>query len=174
MDKEKIELAKQLLEQAHASLAQAKQVLTDITGVNFSADIRAKAATLIVPSPDSKIIEGIFDGRQVMDAEGKRYQVAENYASKSKLVQGDRMKLIINPDGSYIYKQIGPVERKHIVGTLVLEDDQYKVVAEGRSYNVLTASVTYYRLQEGDQVTITVPTEGEANWAAVESAVMKV
>jgi len=171
-NKSKLELAKQLLEQSSANLAAAKQLLSEATGTNFMAASAGKAASLTT-SPDGKIIEGVFDGENMIDKEGKKYPVPANYASKSKLVEGDVLKLTIGADGSFIYKQIGPVERKKLLGTLVFEDDQYKVVAGGNSYKVLLASVTYYKLKEGDQLTIMVPKEGDSTWAAVESAVIE-
>ncbi len=172
MDKLKLELAKQLLEQTSANLAAAKQLLSEATGTNFMTDYQGKAASLSI-SPDGKIIEGIFDGENMVDKEGKKYPVPANYASKSKLVEGDALKLTIGADGSFIYKQIGPVERKKLLGTLVFEDEEYKVVAGGRSYKVLLASVTYYKLKEGDQLTILVPKTGDSTWAAIESAVIE-
>ena len=36
----------------------------------------------------------------------KIFPVPANYASKSKLVEGDRLKLTILPNGSFVYKQI--------------------------------------------------------------------
>jgi hypothetical protein len=172
MDKSKLDLAKQLLEQVSANLAAAKQLLSEATGENFMTDYQGKTASLSV-SQDGKIIEGVFDGENMIDKDGKKYPVPANYASKSKLVQGDVLKLTIGVDGSFIYKQIGPVERKKLIGTLVYEDENYKVIAGGKSYKVLLASVTYYKLKEGDQLTIMVPKEGRSEWAAVESAVIE-
>jgi len=171
-DKSKLELAKQLLEQVSANLAAVKQLLSEATGTNFMTASPSKIAALST-SPDGKIIEGIFDGENMIDKENKKYPVPANYASKSKLVEGDVLKLTIGQDGSFIYKQIGPVERKKLIGTLVYEDEAYKVVAGGKSYRVLLASVTYYKLKEGDQLTILVPKSGKSTWAAIESAVIQ-
>jgi hypothetical protein len=38
-------------------------------------------------------------------------------------------------------------------------------------YKVLYASVTYFKAQPGDEVTIVVPASGEANWAAIEAVI---
>lgn len=168
-DNSKIELAKQLLENATANLASAKQVLADILGTTFD-DVPLHSATL---QSEGNVIEGMFDGQFMLDKDSKKYPVPANYASKSKLIVGDILKLTIQPDGSFIYKQIGPIERKTLIGTLVYENDEYKVVAGGNSYNVLTASVTYFKLTPGDQVTIVVPQDNEhVHWAAIESAVI--
>lgn len=70
-----------------------------------------------------------------------------------------------------IYKQIGPIPRKQIIGTLTQHDGAYYVEAQGREYRILLASVTYFRINIGDQVTIIVPEDQpDATWAAVEAA----
>jgi hypothetical protein len=103
--------------------------------------------------------------------DGKEYPVPANYASKSKLVEGDILKLTITDDGGFVYKQIGPTERKQIIGTLVQHDGAYYVEANGREYRILLASVTYFRINVGDQVTIVIPADNpDAIWAAVEAA----
>ena len=118
-----------------------------------------------------KVIEGVFDGQKFAGPDGKEYPVPANYASKSKLVEGDILKLTIADDGSFIYKQIGPIERKQIIGTLVQHDGAYFVEANGHEYRILLASVTYFRINIGDQVTIIVPADNpDATWAAVEAA----
>ncbi len=129
MDKSKVEMVKQLLESASASLASAKQILGDVLGVAFE-DVQLKAIGL---KSEGNVVEGVFDGQHMIDKDGKKYPVPANYASKSKLVEGDVLKLTIQPDGSFVFKQIGPVERKQLIGTLVYENDEYKVVAGGTS-----------------------------------------
>ena len=173
MKKTKIDTVKELLESAENSLRSAKLMLAEIT--NASPDIiKEKSETETQElTPDSKIIEGEFDGELMIGAGGKKYPVPPNYASKSKLVLGDRLKLTIAPDGSFIYKQIGPVERKKLVGTLLSENGQYRVVAGGKSYKVLLASVTYFKVISGDEVTVVVPSDRESSWAAIESAVIR-
>ena len=118
-----------------------------------------------------KVIEGVFDGQMMLGPDGKSYPIPANYASKSKLVEGDILKLTIADDGSFIYKQIGPVERRQVIGTLTQHDGIYYVEAGGREYRILLASVTYFRISLGDQVTIIVPEDNpDATWAAVEAA----
>jgi hypothetical protein len=103
--------------------------------------------------------------------DGKEYPVPANYASKSKLVEGDILKLNITDEGTFIFKQIGPVERKQIIGTLVQHDGVYYVEASGSEYRILLASVTFFHLSIADQVTIIVPSDNpNATWAAVEAS----
>ncbi len=118
-----------------------------------------------------KIIEGVFDGQNMVGSDSKTYPVPANYASKSKLVQGDILKLTISEDGSFLYKQIGPIPRKQLVGVLVQKDGHYFVEVGKRSYRVLLASVTYFKAKPGDQISINVPEEEvDAEWAAIEAA----
>ena len=166
-----VEKLRALIETASANLEAAKQILADMLGVAVSElDYQHKATGL---TSDGKVIEGVFEGQYMIDQEGKKYPVPANYASKSKLVAGDILKLTIIDDGSFVYKQIGPVARKKIIGTLVKDGDDYRVAAGGKSYRVLLASVTYFKLNQGDELTILVPEKEDTEWAAIESAIIE-
>ena len=157
-----------LIQEAETNLAAAKELLISILGDDGSVITPRTGANEEV---GGKIIEGIFDGQKMAGPDGKEYPVPANYASKSKLVEGDILKLTIADDGSFIYKQIGPVERRQVIGTLTQHDGIYYVEAGGREYRILLASVTYFRISLGDQVTIIVPEDNpDATWAAVEAA----
>ena len=159
---------KKMLETAEANLASAKELLGSLVG---SEDIPSEKRADLSSLTSGKVIEGSFDGQNMTGPDGKSYPVPANYASKSKLVQGDTLKLTISEDGSFIYKQIGPMERKKLIGTLVLQDGQYYVEAQGKHYRVLFASVTYFKAHQGDQVAIVVPEDGQATWAAIEAVI---
>ena len=168
LPEKQIKRLKSLIQEAETNLAAAKELLISIVGDDGS---------VITPHGSShedvggKIVEGVFDGQVMIGPDGKSYPVPANYASKSKLVEGDSMKLTIADDGGFIYKQIGPIPRKQIIGTLVQHDGVYYVEANGHEYRILLASVTYFRLNIGDQVTIIVPEDNpDATWAAVEAA----
>lgn len=166
----------ELLESAQASLKTATAMLRELTGVADPMKERL-VSRAVRPSPSApvsgKVIEGVFDGQNMIDASGQSYPVPANYASKSKLVEGDGMKLTITDEGKFIYKQIAPIDRRIAKGVLIQEDGQYKVLAEGKSFRVLLASVTFYRAEVGDQVTVLLPSIGEAKWAAVEAVLPK-
>lgn len=157
-----------LIQEAETNLAAAKELLISIVGDDGSVITPKSGANDEV---SGKIVEGVFDGQKMAGPDGKEYPVPANYASKSKLVEGDILKLTIADDGSFIYKQIGPVERRQVIGTLVQHDGAYFVEANGHEYRILLASVTYFRINVGDQVTIIVPNDNpDATWAAVEAA----
>lgn len=166
----------ELLESAQASLKTATSLLRELTGVSDPLKerlvVRAVRSTSSAPV-SGKIIEGVFDGQNMIDSASQSYPVPANYASKSKLVEGDGMKLTITDEGKFIYKQIAPIDRRIVKGVLIQEDGQYKVLAEGKSFRVLLASVTFYRAEVGDQVTVLLPSIGEAKWAAIEAVLPK-
>ena len=124
---------------------------------------------------ENQVVEGVFDGQQMIGPDGQKYSVPANYSSKSKLVEGDMLKLTITPDGSFVFKQIGPIERDRLSGVLLQdEEENFKVVAQGMSYRILTASVTYFRGEPGDKAIILVPKNHQSTWAALENIIKSI
>jgi hypothetical protein len=165
LNDKQIKRLRTLIQEAEISLAAAKEVLTGLVGDDD--------AISGIPREDTtgKIIEGVFDGQNMVGSDSRTYPVPANYASKSKLVQGDILKLTISEDGSFLYKQIGPIPRKQLVGVLVQKEGHYYVEVGARSYRVLLASVTYFKGKPGDQISINVPEDQiDAEWAAIEAA----
>ncbi len=172
----KLALIKEMLESAESSLRSAKQIVNELTGGASTKNIYTKLAEELPESHkegDETIVEGVFNGQTMIDKNKKEYPVPANYASKSKLIPGDVLKLTVKEDGGFVYKQIGPIERKRIMGTLTYEDGQYKVIAEGKAYKVLLASVTYFKGEVGDKVTLIVPELEDSEWAAIENIIPK-
>ncbi len=161
-----IKRLKTLIAEAETSLAATKELLVSLVGEDTLLTDKVKDKAL------GKVIEGVFDGQNMVGSDGKTYPVPANYASKSKLVQGDILKLTIADDGAFMYKQIGPIPRKQIVGVLQQKDGHYFVEVGDKQYRVLLASVTYFKAKPGDQVSVNVPedTSVEAEWAALEAA----
>ncbi len=168
LTEKQIKRLRSLIGDAETNLAAARELLMSVLG--DGEEIVVPKST-VVDSEEGAVVEGVFDGQIMIGPDGKNYPVPANYASKSKLVEGDIMKLTIAPDGKFLYKQIGPVERRTVIGTLVNHDDQYFVEVNGKEYKILYASVTYFRLKTGDQVSVVIPADNaEATWAAVEAS----
>ena len=155
-----------LLSEAETNMAAAKELLISVVGEDSELVEKVKDKAL------GKVIEAVFDGQNMVGSDGKTYPVPANYASKSKLVQGDILKLTIAEDGSFLYKQIGPVPRKQVVGVLSQKDGHYFVDVDKKQYRVLLASVTYFKAKPGDQVSVNIPADETVNaeWAALEAA----
>lgn len=157
---------KALIQEAETNLAAAKELLISVVG-----DDSPMTAHINTEDISGKIVEGVFDGQSMIGPDGKTYPVPANYASKSKLVEGDILKLTIADGGNFLYKQIGPIPRRQVIGTLVQHDGGYFVEVNGKEYRILLASVTYFKANIGDQVSIVVPEDNlDVTWAAVEAA----
>lgn len=159
-----IKRLRSLIREAETNIAAASELLISLVGDD------EKIAQIATDESLGKIIEGVFDGQNMVGSDSKTYPVPANYASKSKLVQGDILKLTIAEDGAFMYKQIGPVPRKQVVGTLNLENGHYLVTVGDKKYRVLLASVTYFKAKPGDQVSVNLPEDENAEWAALEAA----
>lgn len=154
--------------ESNVPLAEAAAVL--------SAGSAARAEEMPQLKPlDGRVIEGVFDGQNMVGSDGKIYTVPANYASKSKLVEGDLLKLTITPKGSFIYKQIGPIERSRVIGSLGFDPtiNEFYVTTENRRWNVLKASVTYFKGEAGDEVVLLVPKSTPSKWGAAENIIKK-
>lgn len=178
MDKaSNLALIAQMIDAAEKNIQSAKHLLRETMGGSMPkgpGGMLGEKINMLSVSEGGKVIEGVFDGQNMIGPDSKQYPVPANYASKSKLLEGDVLKLTISEDGSFIYKQIGPIERKKMLGILMQDEKgDYRVLAEGKAYKVLLASLTYFKAEPGDEVTIVVPSEQETDWAAVENVIKK-
>ena len=158
-----VDRLKSLISKANITLAAAEELLVSIVGDSLDDIPQSSEVT-------GKIIEGVFNGQNMITDDGKIYPIQANYASKSRLVQGDRMKLTIGDDGSFLYKQIGPIQRIQVVGILSQQDGRYHVQVGDKRYHVLLASVTHHNIKQGDQISVSLPEDNpDTEWAAIES-----
>ena len=130
---------------------------------------------LLGPALGERSIEGVFDGEQMIGEDGQKYAVPPNYASKSKLVEGDLLRLTINHQGRFLFKQKGPIDRQRMMGTLVQDENtqDWLVVADGRKFHVLGAAISFHKGESNDQAVILVPKSSPSKWAAVENVIKK-
>ena len=160
----KIQSLRDMITSAEQTMQSAKAMLLQLEGKK-KVGRRKK-----VEEGEGNVIQGTFDGQIMIGTDGKQYPVPANYASKSKLVEGDFLKLTIIANGSFIYKQIGPVPRQNHIG-IVGQDasGNYFVAVDGKPYKVLLASITYFDAQPGDEVAIVTSQEEDAQWASIEA-----
>ena len=171
LDPRTLALIQQRLDEAERNLQYIRQALVE-SEENAGDFSSGPADEEVETLAGERVIEGVFDGQNMQGNDGEEYPVPPNYASKSKLVEGDILKLTIGADGSFTYKQIGPVERRRIVGPLVVDEHgNFGVETPEKVYRVLLASVTFYKAEVSDEVTILLPIHGEAEWGAVEHVV---
>ncbi len=178
---EKINKALELVEAGLPSEIEEK-VSVDIGDITGSLTLSEKSAhshpSVVLregAAGADRVLEGVFDGQNMAGSDGNRYAIPQNYASKSKLVEGDALKLTIAKNGSFIYKQIGPVERTRVVGFLNCDrsNNMYYVRKDNKRWSVLSASVTYFKGRESDETVIIVPRDRSSFWGAVENIIKK-
>lgn len=121
---------------------------------------------------DNNSIPGTFDGQAMIAEDGRIFPVPSNYASKSKLIEGDQLKLSID-SGDLYYKKVIAAPRKIVLAKAIEKDNRICVFDGETYYNVLESSLNYYHLKNGEEVLIIIPESGETKWAAIESVIRK-
>ena len=172
----KIKKLLELVSSASAQLVLAKEVINELGW----ADIAKKKSWNLVKAAaaisnevwgwddDQKTIEWVFDWEKMIDSDWFSHPIPANYISKSKLVEGDWLKLSVSDDWRFLYKQIKPAPRKHLSWILSLEDGQYTIIANWKTYKVILAAVTYFKAWVWDRLAIIVPDNESAEWAAID------
>jgi len=177
MTKKRIAAIRDFIDTAEKSLKNAKKLLWEILkeeSIDLSADLDLDTKGLSkYESGESKIIEWVFTGEDMLWVDNNNYIVPVNYASKSKLVQWDRMKLTIEPSGKMLYKQIKQIDRDTKVGLLTQDKWKYQVVSDGETFDVLTAAVTHFKAEIWDNVTVLIPAWKQATFWAIEAVMPK-
>ena len=147
----KVKELESLVYNLELELKKTKMILGELGGksTKSAVDYSLKAAEFGQESQGDAgmVIEGVFNGQVMIGPDGKQYSVPANYASKSKLVEGDILKLNIDNNGAFVFKQISPVDRQRLVGHLVKEQSSgdFVVLAGDKVFKVLLASVTYFK-----------------------------
>jgi len=162
---------------AEKSIKNAKKLLKDVldeNNIDINTEIDLDTNWLnSYNSWDAKIIEGIFTWEEMLGSDSNTYPVPVNYASKSKMVQWDKLKLTIEANGKMIYKQIEPIDRDTRTWLLTKEKEKYQVVSDWKTFNVLTAAVTHFKWNIWDTISILIPSWKDATFAAIDSIIPK-
>lgn len=177
-DGERLKLAVRVLRQMHESLGHVISVLEGAGADEAAAHVSRLVASrreLAGAGSGSRTVEGAFDGLQMLGSDGLAYPVPPNYASKSRLVEGDMLKLTVRADGTFVFKQIAPVERARAVGRVAFDSSTGDpvVVCGETTYKVLPASVTFHKADAGAKAVVLVPKNRRSVWAAIENIVSK-
>jgi hypothetical protein len=159
-----------MIAQMKSQLDIMQQMLQGQTTTTPLQTISPEITNTMQAAPSLAFTEGVFNGTAMIGSDGKEYPISPNYASKSKLVEGDLMKMTTNLSGMLRFKQIGPIARKHVSGQVMFDTNtnEWTVLAEGRVYKILQAAITFHKAEQDDMVTIVVPEDGESAWAAIE------
>lgn len=139
----------------------------------FNAVPAAMSTTSEDEESGMQIVEGVFDGVFMQGSDTKMYPVPMNYASKTKLIPGDALKLRIMEDGRLIYKVIGPAPRKFLKAKLT-KTDEWKFIAlteDNKTYALNQAAVTFLKGHVGNEITIIINANEDTTAAAIEAVI---
>lgn len=158
-----IDLIRQALGAAESSIKLAKQLLMELE----------KGGKESSPNKELPGVLGTFDGESMVTAEGQKFPVPENYASKSLLVVGDTLKLV-DENGQKRFKQIEHMKRHKTNGILAKKDGKWKAVTPEGSYKVLPVSVEHFDGKVGDEVLLQLPANNLTSpYGAIEKIIKK-
>lgn len=161
---------KNLIQAAEINLKAAQKIISSVLPGKTSSKISDSPKILSI-NDQSNVIEGVYNGESMVDSGQKSYPVPANYASKSKLIEGDKLKLTIAADGSFIFKQIGPAIRKRLAAKLLEREGEYFAEYQDKLFKLPKASITYYKAKDGDQISIIVPQDEQSDYAAFENII---
>src|SRR3989304_2778143 len=145
--KDKIQLLNQALNSASSSLNLAKQILSEI---------EHRGATTEMPG-----LVGKYDGMFMVTEAGKKYPVPDNYSAKTKLVYGDKLKMVEGPEGRR-FKLLEEMEREEQEAQLAVKDGHFEALSKDSSYRLIQGAVRYWSWEEGDKLKILLP-KGQRN-----------
>lgn len=174
----KIQNILSLLEIAENNLQNAKNLINQMVedkGINLASETTFKNISND-ETQALEVVEGYFDGENMLGDNGQYYTVPQNYASKTQLVIGDRMKWMLTSDRE-VFKSILPIPRERLIGTFSMEGDNYVVISDRfiKPIKILKASATFAMknlgLDYGDEVVIIIPKGITPSWGAFSSVV---
>lgn len=164
---------KNAVDELRATFLEIQKKVSQALEILSGNKVKISAGLTSGVEPKGRVIEGVFDGQHMVGQDGKQYLVPPNYASKSKLVEGDILKLTITDEGAFIYKQIGPIARLRITGVLERGDDGEYFVSgsDNQKWKLIPASVTFFKANPGDEAVILVPQNMPSKYAALENVI---
>lgn len=174
MDEKNIKALRDLIQSAQASLNWAKKILNSFLGEESEEWFQSSLEWLSSYSLwEDKVIEWVFTWESMLGSDGSIYPVPQNYASKSLLVQGSKLKAIIQPSWKIVYKIIWEIPFESKIGIITKNGERYQITTETKTYNVLLAAITFHHCNVGDTVSIRIPEGKDATYAVIEAIVPK-
>ena len=118
-------------------------------------------------------VTGLFDGAFLVDENNTKYEVPANYAAKSRLIFGDKLKLV-EIDGNKMFKQIEKLARKKLEGVASKKEGKWYAITDSGTYKISDVAADFNKLEINDKVVVLIP-EGTANvpYAAFDKVLNK-
>lgn len=101
-------------------------------------------------------IEGEFDGVYLVAEDGSKHEVPANYAAKSRLVFGDKLK-IVEENGKKVFKQIQKVERKEVKGVLSKKEGKWYLLTDSGTYKISDIAAEFNQVKLNEKAIGLIP-----------------
>jgi uncharacterized pyridoxamine 5'-phosphate oxidase family protein len=141
----KYDLVRKYIQNAEMALDKAKEIISKIE------QDEKKEMYKSIPG-----VEGTFDGVQLVADDGTKHDIPSNYAAKSRLVVGDKLKMLTE-DGKQLYKQIQKVERKKAEGVLSKKEGKWYALTDSGSYRISDTAAEFNKAELNDKVLVILP-----------------
>lgn len=121
---------------------------TDTSSGNTNVPHQSTNSTSKTDYSEIPGVIGTFDGFNLVTVDNNKFEVPENYAAKSRLVYGDKLKMI-EDDGKNLFKIIQKVEKEKVSGILLKKEDVWYLKTRDNEYLVPKVGVEFYNATEG-------------------------
>ncbi len=133
-----------------------KKIQQDLISVTKLLEEAVKIEPKDIPG-----IEGTFTGIEMLTDAGEKYEVPANYAAKSRLVYGDRLKMV-EQDGKKFFKQVVKVPRKKVEGVISKKEGEWYFLADSGSYKISATAAEFNNIELNDEVLALIPAQNLA------------
>jgi len=101
-------------------------------------------------------VEGMFDGKYVITDANEKIEVPANYAAKSRIVYGDRLK-IYEEDGKKMFKQVEKVSRKKVDAVVSKKEGKFYALTQYGDHELSPIAVEFNFIKVGDKIQVILP-----------------
>lgn len=116
-------------------------------------------------------VEGVFDGKHLITDTHEKVEVPANYAAKSRIVYGDRLKSY-EDEGKQVFKQLEKVSRKKIEAVVTKKEGKFYALTETGSYELSATAVEFNKVNINDKIQIIIPEDNpHAPYAALDKII---
>jgi hypothetical protein len=113
----------------------------------------------------------VFDGKHLITDTHEKVEVPANYAAKSRIVYGDRLKSY-EDEGKQVFKQLEKVSRKKIEAVVTKKEGKFFALTETGSYELSATAVEFNKVNINDKIQIIIPEDNpHAPYAALDKII---
>lgn len=167
--------AQKLISQLESHISDLKWALLSPKKVTYSrlkkdlSKIKILARELGIKLTANEVL-GIYDWYTFVGQDNEKYPIPLNYASKSKLIPGDTLKLTIMDDGELRYKLIKPASRKKTKAILNkdIHGRYIAITKDKKTYFLNFAAVSFFKWRPWDNMTVIINPDMDIQFAAIE------